>query len=129
MSEIFLGENERFAFGNDPIVIRHYEYGVQGGKVLDLTGYGEEYIRAGHIIIRDKTTGVYKPMPVSGSAYSTLPTTCEYIGVCVATKHKDYPLVGVMTKGEVNDTASPYPVDSIKAAFVAAVPGIRFDHD
>lgn len=130
MSVIAVGGKETvFGFGLDPVVIRHFEYGIQGGKVLDLTDYKEEFIRAGHVIIKDTATEVYKPMPVSDGAYAALPDGCEYVGVCAATVAAEYPFAGIMTKGEVNDTASPYPVDAIKAAFVAAVPCIRFDHD
>lgn len=129
MSEIYLGTQESFGFENDPIVIRHYEYGVQGGKVLDLDGFEGEFIRCGHVIIRDPEKNIYKPMPVANGEYAALPQGYEYVGVCVATKSVKEPFVGIMTKGEVNDVASPYSVKDIKAAFVAAVPGIRFDHD
>lgn len=120
---------ETFGFGKDPIVIRHYGYGIQGGRVLNVAGFEEEYIRAGHVIIQDTTTGEYKPMPVSNGEYSALPEGHKYIGVCVASKETKEPFVGIMTMGEVNDVASPYPLDSIKEAFLAAVPTIRFDHD
>ena len=53
-----LGTYEAFGFGNDPIVIRRYLAGIQGGKVLDVTNYTEEFIRAGHIVIRHKESDV-----------------------------------------------------------------------
>lgn len=124
-----IGMKEAFGFGNDPIVIRHYGDGIKGGKVLDMTGFKDEFIRAGHVIIKDTTTGVHKPMPVTDGAYASLPSGHEYVGVCVSSKAASEPFVGVMTDGEVNDVASPFPLDDIKQAFKSAVPTIRFSHD
>lgn len=129
MGKIDIGAQSAFGFDVDPIVIRHYEYGVQGGKVLNVDGYNEEFIRVGHVIIYDKTTKTYKPMPVKDGAYDSLPANHEYVGVCVATVPTKEPFAGIMTSGEVNDVASPYPVDAIKSAFLAAVPKINFAHD
>lgn len=126
-----IGTKSAFGFGCDPIVIRHYEYGVQGGKVLNTDGYSEEFIRAGHVVIKNNTTGAYKPMPLNEekTGYASLPAGHTYVGVVVATIPTAEPFAGILTSGEVNDVASPYPVDAIKSAFLAAVPTIRFDHD
>lgn len=129
MGTIDVGSIESFGFGNDPIVIRKHIAGIQGGKVLDVTGFTEEYIRAGHVVIRDTEKDVYKPMPVSNGAYSSLPGNCEYVGVVVATKSVKEPFVAIMYNGEVNDVASPYPIDSIKDALKEAVPTLVFKHD
>lgn len=118
-----------FGFGADPIVIRNYVAGFQGGKVLDVTGYSEKYIRAGHLIIRDKKEDVYKPMPVSGEVYASLPSGHEYVGVCVASVLTSEPHVAIMYSGEVNDKASPYPVDSLLSAIKSDVPTLVFQHD
>lgn len=127
-------EGLRIDSANDSIVIRKYGAGINGGRTLDMTGFPTDLkcIKAGHVVIRstsDET--LYKPMPVStdGTAYETLPTGYEYVGVVVATKPVDCPLVGIMYAGEVNDTASPYPVTSIKAALKTALPGLVFMHD
>ena len=53
MGAVDVGTIESFGFGNDPIVIRKYIAGVKGGKVLDVSSFKGEYIRAGHVIIRD----------------------------------------------------------------------------
>lgn len=129
MSVVDVGTIESFGFGNDPIVIRNYVSGTKGGKVLDVDGFTEEYIRAGHVIIRETATDSYKPMPVSDGAYAALPEGHEYVGVAYATKSVAEPLVAIMYAGTVNDVASPFPVDGIKAAFLAAVPTIVFNHD
>lgn len=123
------GTIESFGFGKDPVVIRKYIAGVKGGKVLDVSNFTEEYIRAGHVIIRDTVNDIYKPMPVKSGAYDTLPASHEYVGVAVATKSAKEPFVSIMHTGVVNDVASPYPLDTIKSALKAAVPTLVFEHD
>ena len=127
-------EGMRIDSANDSIVIRKYGAGIVGGRTLDMTGFptDQKCIKAGHVVIRstsDET--LYKPMPVAagGDAYDSLPDGYEYVGVVVATKPVDYPLVGIMYAGEVNDEASPYSVTSIKSAMKTALPGLVFMHD
>ena len=126
-----MSPQERFSFGKDPIIIRKYVDGLKAGVVLDVTGYNEPYVRCGQVIIRTVVDGkdYYKPMPVSEGAYASLPANHEYVGICVASVETSEPFVAVLTIGEVNDKALPYPIDSIKAAFKAAVPTIVFNHD
>ena len=126
---IDVGTIESFGFGKDPIVIRKYIAGIKGGKVLDVSDFKEEFIRAGHVIIHDTTNDVYKPMPVSSGAYDSLPSNHEYVGVAVATKSVKEPFVSIMHTGVVNDVASPYPLDTIKTALKTAVPTLVFEHD
>lgn len=124
-----VGETTVFDSGKESVIIRNYVNGIMSGVILDMTGFDADIIQCGHIIIRDTTTGEYKPMPVSGEAYSSLPSNCEYVGICVTTAPKDTPHVGVMTAGEANDKAVPYPVDAIKAALKTAVPTLQWGHD
>lgn len=126
---IDVGTIESFGFGNDPIVIRNYVSGDKGGRVLDVTGFTEEYIRAGHVIIKETATNTYKPMPVSDGAYAALPEGHEYVGVAYSTKSVAEPFVAIMYAGTVNDVASPFPVDDIKAALKTALPTLVFNHD
>lgn len=125
------GTQEAFGFGNDPIIVRKHVDGAKGGVLLDVTGFTEEFVRCGHVIIRKTDDGkdVYMPMPVSDGAYAELPSGAEYYGICEASKSVNEPVVAVLTIGEVNDKALPFSIDPIKAAFLAAVPTIRFDHD
>ena len=123
---------ESFSFENDPIVIRADFRGIEGGKVLNVDGYDEEYIRAGQLIIRetDKEDPEYKPLGVSGGNYVALPNGYEYAGICRASVPKKEPFVGIMTWGEVNDVASPYPITaSLKNTLKTALPHITFEHD
>ena len=126
---IDVGTIESFGFGNDPVVIRNYVSGDKGGRVLDVTGFTEEYIRAGHVIIKETATDTYKPMPVSDGAYAALPEGHEYVGVAYSTKSVAEPFVAIMYAGTVNDVASPFPVDDIKAALKTALPTLVFNHD
>lgn len=125
------GVNETTSFdaGKDSVIIRNYLNGIMGGVILDMSEFDGEFIQCGHIIIRDTKSGEYKPMPVSGNTYAALPSNCEYVGVCVTTAPKDTPHVGVMTAGEANDKAVPYPVDDIKTALKTAVPTLQWGHD
>lgn len=108
---------------NDRIVIRKYNSGIVGGRTLDMEGYTDSVIKAGHIVIQSKEDEtVFKPLPVDEKGnYQALPENYKYVGVVVASKPANDPRVAIMYDGEVNDVASPYPVtDEIKAAMKAA---------
>lgn len=118
-------------YHNDPEVIRSFIDTVKGGVVLDTTGYSAEYIKAGHVIIKTTEEGkdIYKPMPLSGEAYDSLPASHVYVGINIHTIPTDEPFAAVLTIGEVNDKLVPYSMDSIIAAFKSAVPTINWAHD
>lgn len=100
-----------------------------GGRVLDTTGFKPEVIKAGHIIIRDKSTKKeYKPMPVNsnGEAYESLPGTHEVVGVAYSSILSREPLATIMVRGSVNKVSSPYPVTS---ELEKALPLIRFTQE
>lgn len=122
--------NEVLGFGLDSVVIAHYVGGIAGGRTLDVTGFNEEVIKAGHIVIRSTSDDtVFKPMPVSGTAYGTLPTGYEYVGVVVSTVSAKQPVVAIMNSGEVNDAAMPFEMSSaMKTAVKEAVPTLIFIH-
>ena len=122
---------QEFGFGKDPIVIRKELDDIKGGAVLDVTGYTEEFIYAGHPVIRDVATGkIYKPFPVASGALGTLPEGYEYCGVVIKSKPTSEPFVSVLTIGEVNEKALQFPLTAaIKTAFKAAVPTIVWAHD
>lgn len=123
-----VGETTFYDSGKSSVIVRNYVNGIMGGVILNMTGFDGD-IQCGHIIIRDTNSGEYKPMPVSGGAYSTLPSNCEYVGVCITDAPNDTPHVGVMTAGEANDKAVPYSVETIKAALKTAVPTLQWGHD
>lgn len=107
----------------DSIVIIENIVSIRGGKSLDVTGYPLDVLNAGHVIIKETSTGNYKPMPLAegNAAYSTLPAGHTYAGILVATILTKRPFAGVMTWGVVNEEASPFPVATIKSAFLTAL--------
>lgn len=132
MEPIDINFQKEIITGNDSIVIRNYLDGIKGGKVLDMAGFTPEVLKCGHVIIKSNTD-VYKPMPLNqeGDAYGSLPANHSYVGISTTSIEwgKEGSLVGILTAGEVNDSALPYDMTSILSAFKAAVPTIRFDHD
>lgn len=132
MGVIELGYNREVISGPDSIIIRHYGDGIKGGKVLDMTGFTPEILKCGHVIIKN-ASDTYKPMPLNAEAtsYASLPAGHTYVGLAVHSCEwaKEGSLVGIITDGEVNDSVLPYDFSTIAAAFKAAVPTIRFDHD
>lgn len=114
-------------FGEDSVVIQKYISGIKGGRTLDVTGFADSVIKAGHVII--VKDGVYSPMPVSGGAYSTLPSGAAYAGVLYRSIPAAKPAASIMTWGEVNAEAVPYAMTSILAAFKSACPHIDFIKD
>lgn len=125
-------ESQVITSGLDSVVIRRYGAGIIGGRTLDVSGYPYDVIKAGHVIIALDDETLFKPMPLKGSdydEYGTLPEGHHYVGVLVRSVTKDAPLAAIMYDGEVNDKASPYSVDSIKAGMKTGLPGLVFMHD
>ena len=119
-------KKEQIVFGDDNIVIQKYISGIKGGRTLDVTGFSG-VIKAGHVII--VKDGVYAPMPVSGEAYGTLTEGYAYAGVLYRSISVERPEASIMTWGEVNIEAVPYPMDAIMSDFKAACPHIDFIKD
>lgn len=116
---------------NDNIRIRHVYETKVGGVTLDTTGFPDTTIESGHLVIFNSTTGVYKPMPLTGTplAYDSLPSGFAYFGFVIATVLKSSPFVGVVTRGSVNPAAFKYPITSIASAVKSALPHITFVED
>lgn len=80
-------------------------------------------------------TGTGASVPVasvatSSAAYDSLPAGHTYEGILVATILKKRPFAGVMLEGWVNENAVPFPMTSIKSAFLTAVGNkIKFRSD
>ena len=122
-------EREQIVFGDDSIVIQKYISGIKGGRTLDVTGFTDKVIKAGHVIIRKDSDGIYKPMPVANDAYTALPEGYSYAGVLYRSIRTAKPFASIMTWGEVNDVAKPYDMTAILAAFKTDCPHIDFIKD
>lgn len=120
---------DAFDTSNDSIVIVSNLETIPGGRTLDTTGYAPAVIPAGHLVIEETSTGVLKPMPVSGANYASLPANHTYIGVVVSSVLTTKPFVSVMVRGTVNKNASKYGISSVLTAVKAALTLIRFTQD
>ncbi|MDR0385389.1 MAG: hypothetical protein LBH60_04870 [Prevotellaceae bacterium] len=127
MAEVNLNKKlDGFDAGLDSVIIVSYLEGIPGGRALDVTGFSDAVISAGHVVIKETATGEYKPMPVSGGDYGALPSGHTIVGVTVSTVTTDEASVSIMVRGSVNKVASRYPVTP---AIEAALPLIRFTQD
>lgn len=115
--------------GNDTIVIVNVLEAIPGGKTLDVSSFSPDVIPAGHLIIEETSSGILKPMPVSGMDYAALPASHTYKGVLISTILKSKPFAGIMVRGTVNKNASFYGIASVLTAVKAALPLIRFTQD
>ena len=105
--------------GKDGIVIINAVTGLPGGCTLDVSGLpsGTKVLQAGHIIVKTTSTGVYKPLGLTGTplAYDSKDAGDEWVGVLKTSILVSDPRAAVVTSGQVNAAASPYTVtDTIK---------------
>lgn len=111
--------------GNDAIVIVRCLADLPGGRTLDVSGLpaGTKVVKAGHIIINDGEN--WKPMPVNaqGNGYASTPSGSTVVGVLKMTVTTEDPRAAIMTQGQVNAAASPYPVTT---TIKNALPRIEF---
>lgn len=130
MSTVSLNRDEHeIDTTKDCIVIVNALGDIAGGRTLDVSDVPAEttVLQAGHIIIAKTTDGVteYKPMPVNAgnTAYASLPSGFSYIGVLKASVRVKDPRAAIVTIGQINAAASPYPVTT---AIKNALPRIEF---
>lgn len=115
----------------DNVVIVDNFQSKRGGASLDVTGFTPARIYAGHVIIKETATNIYKPMPVTGDspfdggtgAYAALPADHEYVGIAIQSVPTNRAMVGVLLRGTVNpsDSCNPYSLTPILAALQTAV--------
>lgn len=96
---------------------------IPGGRTLDMSAWNEDVLHAGHVIKYNSSTGEYAPLGVTSGAYAALGANEEYAGVLKASLLKSKPLAAILTVGQVNALACPYP---ITAAIVLGLPQIKF---
>lgn len=109
--------------GLDAIVNKKVVADLPGGAFLNAAEWQEKIIKAGHIIIRNKTTKECSPLDVTAGSYVALPEGYEYFGTLRKSILTAKPFAAVVLEGIINEDACPYP---IPAGFKTAVPAIRF---
>ena len=111
--------------GLDSIVIVKDLGDIPGGRSLDVSGVAAdvEYLRAGHILVKNDATKAVSPLGVSEGAYVALPSGHTYLGVLKASIAVKDARAAILTVGQVNAAASPYPVT---ADIKAGLPNIQF---
>lgn len=114
---------EHFDDGNDSIVIVRDLGDIPGGRSLDVSEVTEDVIRAGHILISNSTSGEVKPLGVTGNAYVSLPSGWAYCGVLKHSVLKTDARAAILTIGQVNAAACPYPITT---AIKTGLPHIQF---
>ncbi len=108
MATANLTSKESIDTTKDSVVIVKNLETVAGGRTLDTTGFGDDEISAGHVIIKETATGEYKPLPVNG----TLPADHTYVGVLVASIKTALPMAAIMVRGTVNEAYAKYAISA-----------------
>ena len=106
MATANLTSKESIDTTNDSVVIVKNLETVAGGRTLDVTGFGDEEISAGHVIIKETATGEYKPLPTTG----TLPASHTYAGILVASIRTVNAQAAIMVRGTVNEAYAKYTI-------------------
>lgn len=98
--------------GLDSIVIVNDLGDIPGGRTIDTSRLAEDVtvIKSGHVLIKEDATGNVAALGVSEGNYETLPEGHSYLGVLKSTVLKKDPRGAILTIGQVNAAASPYPV-------------------
>jgi hypothetical protein len=137
----------------DSIVIMKHISDIEGGRTLDMEGYPEDVLFAGHIIISkvnaESGEKTYLPMPVKVKTetvdgqtkevvdedgnkvyeYDTLPSGAAYEGVLYRSILKEKPAASIMFDGIVNDKVMKIQLGTAESGFKAACAHIIFKHD
>lgn len=108
----------------DSVAIVRILDAVRGGGALDLTGFTDEVVESGHVIILED--GDYKPLGVTGAAYDELTGDQKYVGVLINTTSSPNTDAGILTQGTVNPEACKYKPTP---AVLAGLPLIQFRAD
>lgn len=88
----------------DTVIIDKNIETIRGGRTLDITGFPDAVIQAGHVIILED--GEFKPQPIDGSK------AANAIGVLTVSILAEDQLASIMTRGTVNEVPLKYPITS-----------------
>lgn len=113
---------EQVDTSKDCIVIVNALGDIPGGRTLDCTGF-TGVLNAGHVIVKTTATGVYKPLGLSGTSYASKDAGDEFVGILKASIPVSDPRAAIVTIGQINAAACPYPITETIAA---GLPLIQF---
>lgn len=120
---------KKVKLNDNSVLIKKFIKGIEGGRALDVTGWDNDVIQCGHIIISktdEKGKKTYAPLGVEGGAYKALADGEKYEGLLVSSLVKTFAAAAIMTWGIVNEEVVPYAIPS---AFKEALPHIDFQVD
>lgn len=122
MARTYANVSNSREFGGDKVCITRMLADIPGGVVLDTTGYKDEVIKEGQVIVHSAASDVYKPLAVSGNAYGAAEEGFAPVGVVISTVPASEPFVGVMTMGQMVKARCPYTMSD---EVVKALPHIN----
>lgn len=113
--------------GKDQVVWRNKLGYYDGGRTLDVSALTDVAVYAGHIIVRDKTTEVCRPLETTDKAFNDIKATDDIIGLTVSTVPKDKGFVSMVTIGIAAENALPFTMTAeLKEKVQKALPGLQF---
>ena len=113
---------EQVDTSKDCIVIVNALGDIPAGRTLDCTGF-TGVLKAGHVIVKTTATGVYKPLGISGTSYESKDAGDEFVGILKASIPVSDARAAIVTIGQINAAACPYPITETIAA---GLPLIQF---
>lgn len=114
----YIGDNpETVIVGTEGMVFETLHDSITGGVILDTEGFNLSEVKEGHLIIVDKTNNEYRPMPVSGAVYDSMPSGFAALGLCSVTTATSEAMFPVGLAGKVNEALLPYTLtEELKTA-------------
>ena len=89
----------------DTVIIDKVIETLRGGRTLDVTGFPDAVIQAGHVILLNGA-GEFVPQPVDG----TIPVGATAVGILIGSINVNEPSAAIMTRGTVNEVPLKYPI-------------------
>lgn len=115
-------------FGKDDVIVQKFIADIPGGRTIDFTGWEDNTISAGTVIIKGTVSGatVYRPFPVTEGAYGTITSGFAVCGVLYRTITRTNPQGSILIDAVLNEAALPYAMTSAQKT---ALPNIKFTQD
>lgn len=91
----------------DNVIIDKVIETIRGGRTLDVAGFADTTIQAGHVILLN-AAGEFVPQPVDGS----IPVGATAVGILTVSIRTDEPSAAIMTRGTVNEVPLKYVINA-----------------